>query len=336
MLFLTKGFTMQKYFGNPCPWCGKNFAEGDDIVVCPECGTPHHRDCYKEHSACANEEKHGEDFEWKAPVVVRVVKAEASRENGTVSCAHCGNENPASSRYCSNCGAPLGERERAHRAPTPEEEFLRERERLAAESLNSDIGGITAKEAAIYVRSNIGYFLPRFAAFSKGAKFDTNFAAFFLSYFYLFYRKMYGLGIAVFAAISILNIPTLLLDIANIQEQYVSMGLLSRVIWEIPHQKELAVYSIVANIFIWAIRIALMIFFNRIYFSKVVKNVETARRNLANQSENAISEFFRKKGGTSLVVPIIAVCLLLLASFVFAGFIVSSEFFIMPEMTNFL
>ena len=51
---------MQNFLGNPCPYCGKNFESGDDIVVCPECGTPHHRDCYKEHSACANEEKHSE------------------------------------------------------------------------------------------------------------------------------------------------------------------------------------------------------------------------------------------------------------------------------------
>ena len=54
---------MQNFLGNPCPYCGKNFESGDDIVVCPECGTPHHRDCYKEHSACANEEKHSEAFE---------------------------------------------------------------------------------------------------------------------------------------------------------------------------------------------------------------------------------------------------------------------------------
>ena len=51
------------YDNKVCDGCSEVMLEGDDIVVCPECGTPHHRDCYKEHSACANEEKHGENFE---------------------------------------------------------------------------------------------------------------------------------------------------------------------------------------------------------------------------------------------------------------------------------
>ena len=54
---------MGNFINAECPYCGRKFAEGDDIVVCPECGTPHHRECYKEHGSCANEERHG-SFEW--------------------------------------------------------------------------------------------------------------------------------------------------------------------------------------------------------------------------------------------------------------------------------
>ena len=50
------------YLGLKCGVCGKNFEEEDDVVVCPECGTPAHRACYKEHGGCPNEEKHGTDF----------------------------------------------------------------------------------------------------------------------------------------------------------------------------------------------------------------------------------------------------------------------------------
>ena len=28
-----------------CPVCGETFQNGDDVVVCPECGAPHHREC---------------------------------------------------------------------------------------------------------------------------------------------------------------------------------------------------------------------------------------------------------------------------------------------------
>lgn len=30
-----------------CPVCDKQFKKGDDVVVCPECGAPHHRECYE-------------------------------------------------------------------------------------------------------------------------------------------------------------------------------------------------------------------------------------------------------------------------------------------------
>ena len=334
---MAKGFFMKNFLGSPCPYCGKNFAEGDDIVVCPECGTPHHRDCYKEHSACANEEKHGENFEWKGAFVPSVHKTEEkTSESSKITCHYCGSENPGNSRYCLKCGAPLDET-KAPKDPAKLsfEEFQRERERIFTESLNNvSFEDVSAKEAAVFVRSNVGYFLPRFAAFSKGAKFDTNFSAFIFSYFYLFYRKMYGLGIAVFAAMTILSIPTLLLDFQIIQEQYVEMGMLSQMIWEVPHQDALTVYSVIAGLLIWIIRIALMMFFNRLYYSKVIAAIKKARPSLANKDENTIASFFKRKGGTGIAVPIIAAIVIFLAYFAFAGFIVSSEFFILPEISE--
>lgn len=336
---------MQSFFGSPCPYCGKKFAEGDDIVVCPECGTPHHRECYKEHSSCANEAKHEENYEWKSSLSAAAPqKTHREEHSGEISvCPYCGTENSSDTRYCRKCGAPFdGERKSDgvphHEEPRtiPFEEFQRERFRIFSESFGHSLDGISAKEAAVFVRSNIEYFLPRFAAFAKGAKFDTNFSAFIFSYFYLFYRKMYGLGIAVFIATMILSIPTFLLDFATIQAQYVEMGMLSQVIWNVPHQETLAIYAIIANLLIWIMRIALMMFFNRLYFTKVTSTIKGARDSLANQSESVISGFFHKKGGTSMVLPIILGLLGFAASFVLAGFIVSSEFFIMPDMTNFL
>ncbi len=329
---------MQNFLGNPCPYCGKNFAEGDDIVVCPECGTPHHRDCYKENSACANEAKHAENYEWKpafAPAPSHNVHTERPEDSAeaTTLCPNCGKDNPEGSRFCLSCGCRLEPAD--NHLPSPEE-FRRERNRIFSEAFGDSLDGISAKEASIFVRSNIEYFLPRFAAFSKGAKFDTNFAAFIFSYLYLFYRKMYGLGIAVFSATMLLSIPTFLLDLVTIQEQYVEMGMLSQIIWEIPHQETLAIYAIIANALIWVMRICLMMFTNRLYFAKVVSAVKGARESFKNSDQVTIGNFFRKKGGTSMIAPIIVFSLTFIASFVLAGFIVSSEFFIMPEITNIL
>lgn len=55
---------MSRFDGKLCPVCLKRFQENDDIIVCPECGTPHHRECYFEKSRCALEDLHG-SFSWE-------------------------------------------------------------------------------------------------------------------------------------------------------------------------------------------------------------------------------------------------------------------------------
>lgn len=53
------------YENKKCPVCEKVFEDGDDIVTCPDCGTPHHRECYKSIGHCANIERHGDDFSYR-------------------------------------------------------------------------------------------------------------------------------------------------------------------------------------------------------------------------------------------------------------------------------
>lgn len=328
---------MHNFLENSCPYCGKKFTAEDDIVVCPECGTPHHRECYKEHGVCFNEDKHSETFEWKDAYLASVTTPAPKfihSENETLLCPNCKTENPSDGHYCLKCGSVLSNEDMPKLSP--EEEFQQERERAVLKTLEENIGGISAKEALIFVKSNGRYFLPRFSAFSKGMKFDTNFSAFIFSFFYLFYRKMYGLGFAVMISTLLLNIPVFLLDLVTIQEQYIEVGMLSQIIWEIPNQEELAIFSIIANVLIFIMRFLLMIFFNRIYYHKVVKTVKEARSKLANSKEDEIVGFFRKKGGTSLLLPLLCVAAAFALSFIFTLIIVSSEFFIIPDISNFI
>ena len=43
---------MTRYTGNHCPVCEQAFTDEDDIVVCPDCGTPYHRACWQKIGAC--------------------------------------------------------------------------------------------------------------------------------------------------------------------------------------------------------------------------------------------------------------------------------------------
>ncbi|MFO7947073.1 MAG: RING finger protein [Armatimonadota bacterium] len=38
--------------GKTCPFCRFPIKPGEDIVVCPECGVPHHADCWEENGGC--------------------------------------------------------------------------------------------------------------------------------------------------------------------------------------------------------------------------------------------------------------------------------------------
>ncbi|MGN1348511.1 MAG: RING finger protein, partial [Acutalibacteraceae bacterium] len=39
-----EGAREMNYNNEICNGCGRKFSEGDDIVTCPECGTPQHRE----------------------------------------------------------------------------------------------------------------------------------------------------------------------------------------------------------------------------------------------------------------------------------------------------
>ncbi len=96
-----------RYTGNNCDGCKKPLLDDEDIVVCPECATPQHRECYDEKGECVNAHLHGTDFVWKGEVSTKkaifssTLVNEAEAED--IICPHCGQANPAGSKECRNC-----------------------------------------------------------------------------------------------------------------------------------------------------------------------------------------------------------------------------------------
>ena len=43
----------------------RHFTDEDDIVVCPDCGTPYHRACWQKVGACMHKSEHAAGFEWQ-------------------------------------------------------------------------------------------------------------------------------------------------------------------------------------------------------------------------------------------------------------------------------
>lgn len=91
-----------KYTGNVCPGCNEAFNDGDDVVVCPECGTPQHRECFEKENKCVCSHLHGEAYSWQG-----VTKKEApllKEKKETIPCPNCGYGNEVGTTVCKQCG----------------------------------------------------------------------------------------------------------------------------------------------------------------------------------------------------------------------------------------
>lgn len=198
------------FIGNKCPVCDNYFHGDDDVVVCPECGTPHHRACYDSTGHCANEERHSEGYDFSHD--------ETNNDNAdVVICRNCGKENDKYQFFCKYCSAPLQAEERGKAAENAQQQQQQQQQGpfggaaygmptgapfldpLGGVPADADLGDdITAGEMAKYVKQNTPYFVRVFNNITSFNKSKFNFAAALFSGGYLLYRKMYKLGAIVF------------------------------------------------------------------------------------------------------------------------------------------
>ena len=93
---------MTRYTGNHCPVCEQAFTDEDDIVVCPDCGTPYHRACWQKVGVCMHKSEHAAGFEWQPEV-----GPDADKAAHEATCPNCGTHNTPGAVRCAHCGCPL-------------------------------------------------------------------------------------------------------------------------------------------------------------------------------------------------------------------------------------
>lgn len=223
-----------KYENLICPGCGEVFKEGDDVVVCPECGTPQHRQCYEKNAGCVNASLHSQGFVWKDERNSTVKESENKKENDgsePIICPRCGSENPKGSTVCSHCGQKFtmfgfnivekqqqlereDEQEREQRLETglggfpqddelpPISKVVEERVKLLAPGISEQqkqeiLCGHTLDKVISFVGYGAQTYVNKFRKLRDGKKFTFNWAAMFLSPYWFFFRKLYKPGIIV-------------------------------------------------------------------------------------------------------------------------------------------
>lgn len=191
--------------GEKCPVCGAYLFDEDDIVFCPECGAPHHRECYNAVGHCALESLHGTEKQYKRTLREESSVAEDNQEEpsrDTVKCGMCGEEYDRTENGCPNCSAPnfsnMGGR-------YVHFDFL------GGVPSDMDLGeGVTADEAKRFVVSNTHRYIPKFANMRAGKKISWNWLAFIFPCGWFLSRKMYAWGSlagALSVAFSLFAIP---------------------------------------------------------------------------------------------------------------------------------
>lgn len=186
-----------------CAVCSAYLFPEDDIVYCPVCGAPHHRDCYNGIGKCGFEELHGTDLQYKRPDDTEEKKAESEIPPPPVTqtCRGCGMDIERGARYCNNCGMPVG----MGGAPfvfTPFEQGSPVKEETPVAD------GVTVKDAVKVVRSNAFRYIPKFLKLNAESKKSWNWAAFLLPHGWFGFRKMYKES----AIASILTIVSVILN----------------------------------------------------------------------------------------------------------------------------
>lgn len=260
--------------GITCSLCHSYLFEDDDVVYCPVCGAPHHRDCYNRIGHCALEELHGTDRQYDK------VKRAAEQENPPKT----ENEKPNNDTY----------------ADSPFSGFNGV-DFLGGVPADYQIdNGVTAKEARDFVLTNTMRYIPKFAKLNDKNKISWNFLAFIFPCGWFLSRKMYKHGIVT----GLLTIISTLLSIP-LNNTFYNLGIMDATTY--PQMLTLLaenmgkisgavlIASFIGGIFSFAIRIISALLGDYWYKSHAVSTIKEIK-----SSSEDIAFDFRKRGGVNL------------------------------------
>lgn len=289
-----------------CPVCGKTFVPGDDIVVCPECGTPHHRECWTENGACANSGLHSEGFVWKNSE--NAVESGDSKNNirpgePAKVCPLCGYEDADGNEDCPLCKNTGDENKNAENGEGTLSQLSSYFGTFPFIGIDpsEELDGIKALDIALYVRFSAHRYLDKFRkALSNPKKPSWNWAAFFFSPYWFFFRKLYWLGgifLGLHFALSVAfagpmgKLQTLLLEINR--QTYVTPEMDTFIV-RLAEFFPMMLINLVLNLVLRCSAAAVAV---PAYRNKVFKDLRSIRRFAAD--ENVFRALTLRRGGTS-------------------------------------
>ncbi len=330
-----------------CPVCSELFKAGDDIVYCPTCGTPCHRKCYEKIGECPNKSLHATGFIYGQTTNYDIqaetpnsgqqtLEPKTGDNEDTMKCPKCGATIRKGSMFCTNCGALQDQnltgnepKKRNPFIPTPASKYERSTE---------NIDSVPIADAACVVGNNCDKFIPKFL---KNKKANWNWGAFIFGSYYFYYRKMTVQGLLIMAVNLIVQMVTFTFfsdKISALTEMMSGvsttedlMSLYSSADFMSAAEKLVPAYIIILATML-IIHIFCGIFSDYLYRKKVVNIVRKTDEKLDDGNALVVNTavipegqydpheirrmFLAKKGGVSILWPIVAFIILrLIVSF---------------------
>ena len=284
--------------GVSCVRCHAYLFPEDDIVYCPVCGAPHHRECYNQLGHCALEEFHGTDRQYDKVKAREEEQAAAEMPNtgenaeGLITCQMCHEKYDFALNACPKCGAP-----NIAKAGGSFVNF----DFLGGVTADYDIGdGITADEAKRFVAANTPRYIPKFAVLNAKNKLSWNWLAFLFPCGWMLSRKMYKNGIiaGLLTVISSLFYLPFMNAINNLgttpgetQEQ-----IMQSIYEHLPKMGAAVIAALLAGFVLnIAVRILSALFGDYLYKQYAISSIKTSRA----ESEDMDYDY-RKKGGVNI------------------------------------
>ena len=258
----------QEFLGKVCPYCKTPFSQLDDIVLCDRCEMPHHADCWIENQGCTTfgcdgtmlssaDESSNNHFlsESADDFDIELSPSRADSDLASSYCTKCGSVREPEDTFCRHCGNQ--HTAEIFTSPHIRNDYTQSSQSYGSSSVSDDRQILEGK----FIGQNTEYYLPLFRKFQDQNKNTSwNWAAFILTPFWCIYRKMYGIGVGVFAAVILLNF-----------------------------------LSYFGTVLVWTGRIIFGIFANYIYYKQISQKTDEYTR----LQEAYATEYMNKNSGVS-------------------------------------
>lgn len=302
--------------GQKCPICGGYVFDEDDLVFCPVCGAPHHRDCYKNIGKCGLEELHGTDKEYKRPTEKKTFE-ESKKEpfkkssegsdsvlgGGNVKyklvCPNCMNEYESGQDNCPNCGAPAPLMFTPFGTPLSINPLGGVPESARLED------GTSAKEVALYTAVNTPRYVKKFFTLGIKNRLSWNWAAFLFPNSWFFYRKIYFPGVMFFVLTALSGVMTMAINLAFGGMAFTSSTEMATYLAQNlgAIDKAPLLIAFAGSFLNFIIRIIAGLFGDWIYRKDALEKIKLAKGNTQWEENENIR--IHKKGGVSAILGIV-------------------------------